>query len=181
MRLVIGLAQIVALSLSFGLALGLTMASPAAALGTFPTVTADDLNGVSKTLPADLPGEPTIVFVAYKRNQQPDVNSWINGLGLDPYRGAEFVEVPVVGQSTKLIRSVVDNGMRSGITDTNMRGRTITLYENVKFVNEPLGFKGRNKIRVLIVRQDGEVLWSTSGPATASGIAELQAAYAAAN
>ena len=33
----------------------------------FPQLDADDLNGRSVSLPQDLPGDPTIVFIAYKR------------------------------------------------------------------------------------------------------------------
>lgn len=165
-----------AIALTAALILSVT---PAFAAGAFPTVTADDLNGDSKTLPADLPGDPTIVFIAYKQGQQPDVNTWVYGLGLEPTQGAEFVEVPVVGRAARMMRSVVDNGMRSGITDTAMRARTITLYESVSLVNDPLGFSGRNEIRVLLVRKNGDVLWSTSGPATEQGMKELKALYIA--
>lgn len=167
-------------TLAFVTALALS-AAPAFSQGIFPTVTADDLNGDSKTLPADLPGETTIVFIAYKQNQQADVNTWVYGLGLDPSIGPEFVEVPVVGRGARMMRSFVDNGMRSGITDTAMRARTITLYESVSLVNDPLGFTGRNQIRVALVRRNGEVLWSTSGPATEAGMAELKALYLANN
>ncbi|MGB2497258.1 MAG: hypothetical protein ACPH9Y_02740, partial [Planktomarina sp.] len=48
----------------------------------FPLVDADDLNGRAVSLPDDLPGDPTIVFIAYKRNQQPSINAWVAGLGL---------------------------------------------------------------------------------------------------
>ena len=146
----------------------------------FPTLTADDLNGVSHTLPSGLPGNPTIVFIAYKQNQQEDVNTWVYGLGLDPYTGPEFVELPVVGAGASLMRGFIDNGMRSGITDTKLRERTITIYQNVSVVNDPLGFSGRDDIRVLVVKQNGEVVWSTSGAATDAGMAALRAAYASA-
>ncbi|GAA6209322.1 hypothetical protein NBRC116601_26150 [Cognatishimia sp. WU-CL00825] len=162
------------------LILALAPLGPALAKSVFPTVTSEDLNGAPKTLPAELPGDPTIVFVAYKRQQQEAVNTWISALDLDPSQGTEFVEIPVVGGATKLIRNVVDNGMRSGIVDTDMRARTITLYENASFVNDPLGFVGRNQIRVLIVRQNGEVLWSTSGPATDIQVNALKEAFIAA-
>lgn len=148
----------------------------ATAQTTFPALTADDLNGRSVTLPSGLPGDPTIVFFAYKQDQQFEVNSWVDALGLTADGDIEFVELPVVGAATVLIRPVVDNGMRSGIVDPAMRARTITVYQNVKTVNAPLGFSGRDEIRVLLVRQSGEVLWSMSGPATAEGAASLMAA-----
>ena len=161
-------------------ALLIALAAPASAQ-VFPTVTADDLNGVSHTLPAGLPGDPTIVFIAYKRNQQVDVDSWVSALGLDPERGAEFVELPVVGGMATMMKSYIDNGMRSGIVNTAARGRTITLYQNADQINAPLGFDGRNAIRVLVVKRDGTVLWSASGPATAEGVAQLQQVFTAAN
>jgi len=165
-------------ALAMTLLLTLSM-TPAHALGTFPTVTSDDLNGDSKTLPGDLPGDPTIVFIAYKQGQQNDVNSWVYGMGLDPSQGIDFVEIPIVGRAARLMKSVVDNGMRGGITDPNMRARTITLYESVNLLNSPLGFSGKDQIRVLLVRPNGEVLWSTSGPATPKGIEDLRALFEA--
>lgn len=161
-------------SIAFALGLAATAAS---AQGIFPTVTSQDLNGDTHTLPSGLPGDPTIVFIAYKQNQQPAVNTWIRSLGLDPARGAEFVEIPVVGKGATLMRGFIDNGMRSGIQDPNMRARTITLYESPSLVNDPLGFSGRDEIRVLVVRRSGEVIWSTSGTATNEGLAALAAAY----
>ncbi|MFT6426232.1 MAG: hypothetical protein ACJAX9_002611 [Celeribacter sp.] len=107
------------------------------------------------------------------------MDTWITGLGLDPDIGPEFVELPVVGSLTKAIKSYVDQGMQSGITAISMRARTITLYENARNVNAPLGFEGRSDIRVLLVRPDGTVLWQTSGPATDAAMLDLKALYTA--
>lgn len=154
-----------------------SIATFASAEGTFPTVTSEDLNGRTLTLPQDLPGNPTIVFIAYKQAQQDTVDAWVRSLGLDASRGAEFLEVPVVGRGARLMRSVIDNGMRSGITDTAMRARTVTLYESVSKINDPLGFSGRGEARVLVVARSGEVLYSTSGGPTSAGVQAVQAAY----
>lgn len=158
----------------------LLFSGAAQAGAVFPTLKSEDLNGDPHALPGGLPGDPTIVFIAYKQGQQPDVNTWLRDLALDPSRGPEFVELPVVGTAARMMKSVIDNGMRSGIIDTAMRARTITIYESAASVNAPLGFQGRSEIRVLIVKQDGSVLWSTSGPATPTGVSALRAAFAAA-
>lgn len=149
----------------------------AAADARFPTLTAEDLNGRSLTIPAQFPGAKTIVFIAYKQRQQAVINAWIDALGLDPSRGAEFVELPVVGGAARAMRPIIDNGMRSGITDTAMRARTITIYQNASVVNDPLGFAGRDTIRVLVVDRDGRVIWSTSGNVTSAGVKAVQSAY----
>jgi hypothetical protein len=161
------------------LSLIITFITTSAFAETFPTFSSQDLNGKTHILPDDFPGDPTIVFIAYKRGQQADVDTWITGLGLDPDIGPEFVELPVVGSLTKAIKSYVDQGMQSGITAISMRARTITLYENARNVNAPLGFVGRSDIRVLLVRPDGTVLWQTSGPATDAAMLDLKALYTA--
>ena len=104
--------------------LALMLSTQAYAETILPKLTADDLNGRILALPADLPGDPTIVFVAYKQNQQPQINAWVNRLDLQPEGGPAWVELPVVGQGAALIRSVIDNGMKSGITSKAMRART---------------------------------------------------------
>jgi hypothetical protein len=144
----------------------------------FPSFVAEDLNGDTHALPDDFPGNPTIVFIAYKRGQQSDVNTWIEALALDPSIGPEFVELPVVGTLATPIKPYIDNGMRSGIVNTAMRGRTITLYESARKVNAPLGFDGRDDIRTLLIRPTGEVLWSTSGPASSEEVSVLKRVYA---
>jgi len=63
----------------------------------FPSLDADDLNGRAVSLPQDFPGDPTIVFIAYKRNQQPSINAWVARLGLQERGGPAWVELPVVG------------------------------------------------------------------------------------
>ena len=165
------LATVTALGLSAALAVG------ALAQDRFPSFTFDDLNGQSKTIPRDFPGDPTIVFIAYKQRQQGAVNTWIAELGLDASMGPEFIELPVVGTGAKVMRSFIDNGMRSGIVDPAMRARTVTIYDSPSKVNDPLGFSGRDDIRVLLVRPNGEVIWKTSGPATAQAAEALRAAY----
>jgi hypothetical protein len=161
------------------LSLLIALFAPSAFAETFPTFASQDLNGTAHTLPDDFPGDPTIVFIAYKRGQQPDVDSWVNALALDPDTGPEFVELPVVGTFTRVIKPYIDDGMRSGIVATSLRARTITLYESARDINTPLGFTGRREIRVLLIRPSGEVLWKTSGPATSDGVSDLKAAYSA--
>lgn len=105
----------------------------------FPPLIADDLNGRSLNLPADLPGKLTIVFIGYKREQQSNVNVWVEQLDLRETGGQAWLELPVVGRGAVLFRSFVDNGMRSGITSPQMRVRTITIYSSWRAFNLALG------------------------------------------
>ena len=62
----------------------------------FPPLTASDLNERSLNLPADFPGKPNIVFIAYKLEQQPNVNAWVEQLDLCETGGQAWAELPVV-------------------------------------------------------------------------------------
>ena len=143
----------------------------------FPTLTADDLNGRSLSIPADLPGTPTIVFIAYKREQQPNINAWVEKLDLHETGGLAWVELPVVGLGAVLFRSFVDNGMRSGITSPEMRARTITIYSSRSAFNRALGIQGRGEIYVALVDPDGTVHALIAGDVTEAKVAQLRSAY----
>ncbi|MBL6637207.1 MAG: hypothetical protein ISP37_02740 [Planktomarina sp.] len=153
------------------------LANAAIAELQFPLLDADDLNGRAVSLPQDLPGDPTIVFIAYKRNQQPSINAWVARLGLQERVGAAWVELPVVGRGAALFRNFVDNGMRSGITSTAMRGRTITIYSSQRAFNMALGIDGRDDIYTALVGRDGQVYVLIAGDVTAEKMAQLRAAY----
>ena len=143
----------------------------------FPPLDADDLNGRAVSLPQDLPGDPTIVFIAYKRNQQQSINAWVARLGLQELGGLAWAELPVVGRGAALFRTFVDNGMRSGITSTAMRGRTITIYSSQRAFNKALGIDGRDEIYIALVGRDGQVHVLIEGDVTDEKIAQLRAAY----
>ena len=143
----------------------------------FPPLTADDLNGRSLNLPADLPGKPTIVVIAYKREQQPNVNAWVEQLDLRETGGQAWVKLPVVRRGAVLFRSFVDNGMRSGITSPQMRARTITIYSSRSAFNLALGISGRGEIYVALVDPDGTIHALVEGDVTEAKVEQLRAAY----
>tara|TARA_B100000787_G_scaffold125448_1_gene94682 strand:+ start:334 stop:843 length:510 start_codon:yes stop_codon:yes gene_type:complete len=143
----------------------------------FPLLTADDLNGRSLNLPADFPGTPTIVLIAYKRNQQPSIDAWVERLGLRENEGPAWVELPVVGRGAAFFRSFVDKGMRSGITSLGMRARTITIYSSRSAFNLALGIAGRREIYVALVDPDGTVHALIKGDVTETKVQKLRAAY----
>ena len=143
----------------------------------FPSLTADDLNGRSLELPADFPGMPTIVFIAYKRNQQPSIDAWVERLGLLESEGPAWVELPVVGRGAAFFRSFVDKGMRSGITSLGMRAKTITIYSSRSAFNHALEITTRAEIYVALVDPDGTVHTLIQGDVTEAKVEMLRAAY----
>ena len=143
----------------------------------FPSLTADDLNGRSLDLPGDFPGTPTIVFIAYKRNQQPSIDAWVERLGLRESGGPAWVELPVVGRGAAFFRSFVDKGMRSGITSLSRRAKTITIYSSRSAFNRALEIDTRVEIYVALVDPDGTVHSLIQGDVTEAKVKKLRAAY----
>jgi hypothetical protein len=58
------------------LAAALTVPSVAEGTMTFPSETGRDLNGRTLQLPRDFEGDADLVFVAFVRGQQADVDTW---------------------------------------------------------------------------------------------------------
>jgi hypothetical protein len=83
----------------------------------FPRLAARDLDGRAVALPAGLPGDWNVVIVAFRREQQDLVDSWVPWLdqraAADPRLG--FAELPAIGLRWQPARSVIDGGMAAAI------------------------------------------------------------------
>ena len=160
---------------TFALALALTL--PADSI-RFPTVTFDNLEGRSLTLPADFNGERNVVFVAFLMEQQRDVDTWAPWLRqtLPKYPGSDFYEIPTIQRMVAPMRWMINRGMRGGIPDRAVRERTVTLYIDKAPFKAALGITSEAEIQVLLVDRAGRVRWRTTGPFTAAKAAELDRA-----
>ena len=153
------------------------MITPATAEVIFPDLEADDLNGRTLSLPKDLPGQPTIVLIAFKRKQQSSVDAWVDRLDLLPEGGPAWIEMPVVGRGAAIFRSFVDKGMRAGITLEVMRGRTITIYSSRRAFNNALGIQSMKDIYVALVDPNGTVHILIQGDVSEEKMKKLRSAY----
>jgi hypothetical protein len=145
--------------------------------GQFPTIKAENLNKVQMTLPADFGARRSIVFVAYKQNQQNVVNTWLPFASQAAKKsGVKYFETPVVSSSYKLMSGFINNGMRSGIQDTGTRAKTITLFTNVGKFNKLVGLSGTNTIHVIVLDRNGKVLAKQSGAYTQDKAKAISAA-----
>ena len=153
------------------------MITPATAEVIFPDLEADDLNGRTLSLPKDLPGQPTIVLIAFKRKQQSSVDAWVDRLDLLPEGGPAWIEMPVVGRGAAIFRSFVDKGMRAGITSEFMRGRTITIYSSRRAFNNALGIQSMKDIYVALVDPNGTVHILIQGDVSEEKMKKLRSAY----
>ena len=131
----------------------------------FPPVSGKNLDGKLFNLPGDFAGRVNLVFVAFAREQQSDVESWkpfIDDVG-QRFPDVKVYEVPVISRSYSLFRGFIDGGMRRGISDPAVRAATITLYIDKNPFDAALGAGSEQSIVVLLVRPSGEILWRATG------------------
>ncbi len=146
----------------------------------FPEVTGIDLLGREVRLPAGLSGSPRVVVVAFEREQQADVDTWIRAAEplLAARPAARLYEVPVIGASSAPFRFWVNNGMRAGIPDEAARRRTVTVYTDRDGFLATLGAR-RESITALLLDDGGRIAWRADGPADPAKVAGLAAAIGA--
>jgi hypothetical protein len=145
---------------------------------TFPEVEARNLLGTDVALPQAFEGERNVVLVAFRRNHQDLVDSWLPWLeqraANDPQ--LRFYEIPMIGRIWAPARPFIDGGMASSIKDPVVLARTLTIYGDLGKVTGPLSIRDRSTISVFGLERDGSVVWRGTGAYSA----DLSAALAAA-
>ena len=131
----------------------------------FPAVQGKNLNGRSYSLPVDFGGELNVVLIAFKREQQADVDTWTPMLRrlADTHHRLRVYELPTLPRMLKLVRGFIDGGMRGGIPDTSVRAATITLYIDKTPFNQALNIYTEDQIHVMLVDRAGVIHWRWIG------------------
>jgi len=152
----------------------LMLGSPDSA--TFPPVTGENLNGREVHLPSDFDGDRNLVLIAFHRDQQKSVDTWAKFADSLLVRDSTFrwYEIPTLGRRYKIIRGIIDGGMRGGIPDTAARTRTITLYIDKSPFRKAMGLGTEDSIYAVLVDREGKVYWRATGVHTPAKAAELE-------
>jgi hypothetical protein len=134
-------------------------------MGRFPKLQASNLEKRLLNLPGDFDGSRNLLLVAFQREQQEQVDTWLREMKrfeeVDP--GFRYYELPTIQSPNRLLRWIIDTGMRRGIPDPKARARTITLYiDKVPFL-KALGITDERRIHCFLVDRTGRVLWRTEG------------------
>jgi hypothetical protein len=132
----------------------------------FPQITGIDLEGKKRELPQAFGGKLNIVAVAFKREQQKDIDSWNEMVDEATNNNPEirFYEVPLIYEMKASSRFWVNNGMRSGV-DAEDRANVITVYtKREKFLE--ITKMNIETIYILLVDDSGKILWRVEGPSS---------------
>ncbi len=162
MRTVVIVASILLLS-----APRLSAASPEDAL-YFPEIDGVTLDNVAQVLPRDFKGRLNLVLLAFRRGQQLEIDSWLPELRqLALSRpGFDYYEVPVIGPQIAPLRWVIRKGMSAKITPPEKRLRTILIFSAKAPLLKILEITSEETIVVLLLDEQGQLLWRSAGPWT---------------
>jgi hypothetical protein len=138
-----------------------------------PLVTAKDLNKKSITWPRDFTTDRTVLIIAFERDQQSMVDSWVKGLGLKENKSVSWYEAPVINNPGKLIRGFIDNGMRKGIPTPEARSHVVTLYVKKKEFMKAMQINDED-VHVLVVDRNGKVMTRSKGIYSMTSAAPVQ-------
>jgi hypothetical protein len=142
----------------------------------FPTVRGSNLSGDEFTLPTDIEAEYAVAMIAFKQQQQFDINTWLPVASelADKYSDLVYYEFPTIDRLNPAARAFIDGGMRGGIPDPVARATTITLYLDKSAFKQALEIEAEDSIVVLLINREGQVFWRADGPATEAAVEELK-------
>ena len=130
----------------------------------FPRVSGSNLLKEKVRFPDDLMGQPTLALVAFKRQQQREVDTWLARLEEFEGRGVRVLELPTIsGMAWGWMAGFIDGGMRSGIPDPAARARTVTLYTDTAKFREALGLETRDEIYAVLLDDEARVVRVEAG------------------
>jgi hypothetical protein len=146
----------------------------------FPHLAARDLEGRALELPRDFSGPANLVIVAFRRQQQSMVDSWVawfESIAAE-YPALRCYEVPVIATRWSPARPFINGGMAQAVRAQEARRRTLTVYTDVRRVTDALAIDDTETVTVLLVDADGRLRWRATGPVTEHTGAGLLAALA---
>lgn len=131
----------------------------------FPEISGKNLEKKQYNIPYDLEGELNMLIVPFQRWHQTLVDQWSHFLNNieNLNHNFRYYEMPTLNLTYKVMRFMIDGGMRAGIPDKDVRERTITVYINKRLFKKHLKIQSEDTIYLFLIRKNGEILWRTEG------------------
>lgn len=142
----------------------------------FPQMKGINLKGEIINIPEYFSGKHNLIIVAYVRDQQADVDTWIEKLDQinEIFPDLKFYELPIIDKSSPLFRFYVNNGMRRGVTNPERRKVVITVYTDVKEFLQITKLQTIEEIAVFILDPNGKIMAKTSGKYSEDQVQKLK-------
>lgn len=131
----------------------------------FPSFEGKALTGQKFVVPESLGKPHNLLLVAFKREQQEDVDTWIPRLEKveDENDDFAFYEFPILPEMNAMARWFIYRGMRGGIASERARARTVTFHLDKREFRDRLRIDSEEFIHAFLVDSTGVVIWRATG------------------
>ena len=146
-----------------------------AQLQTFPEIQAITLSKKQVTFPGFARGKYAFILIAFKRQTQGEVDSWLDPF-LEDFYGKQkvtFFEIPMISGSWKWMSSWIDSGMRAGVPDEK-HDHVATYYGPLTYYFDYFDIRDSRTVYVFLLDRQGRIIWRDNGPASEQKYEELK-------
>jgi len=129
----------------------------------FPIVSAKTLEGQETIIPDDAEGKVVLVCVAFLRESQSQLDSWLNPF-YEKFGSRDdvmFYEIPMISGGYKFMKLIIDGGMRGGLPQFKHK-HVVTMYGDVQSYQEALGVDP-TKGHAFLLDREGRIRWQEQG------------------
>ena len=153
---------------AIGAALALAIAAPSESglLGKLPSFTAKRMHDQTPVaLPQQLPSARTLAIVVFKSSQQKEAQGWVDGLRLNEDRSIAWVRIPVFSDRNDEAQRRTKEAMLLARYPTEQdRERMMAVVTDKEAFVRAAGLTGTDRVSVLVLDRNGNVLAKAQGP-----------------
>jgi hypothetical protein len=154
-----------------------TVLTVSAVAAVFPPIESENLLKEAVRLPEQLPADRSLLIMAFQREQQENVETWIHGMHLEN-SPLPWLEIPLIDNPGMLGRWFINSGMRSGIPDDYTRAHVISLYPDKAEFLGAIGIEDEGAVYALVVTRKGEIVERIKGDYSPAGAKKIWQALA---
>jgi hypothetical protein len=141
----------------------------------FPEIPAETLSRKKVIFPHHTRGKFAFLLIAFRRQTQGEVDSWLNPFVHDFAGNKEitFFEIPMISGNWKWMSGWIDSGMRSGVPDEK-HDHVATYYGPLRKYFDYLDIRDPRTVYVFLLDKEGRIIWREIGPANENNYGELK-------
>ena len=134
-------------------------------MGKLPFTVAKRADRQPVALPADLPAHRTLVVVTFKRDQRDDADGWIHGLDLRRAPHIQWVRMPVIDSpADDSARTAAEDRVFGHFDSHPDRQSVLAVFTDREAFLRRTGLTRHDRVHVLVLNREGDVLARTEGP-----------------
>jgi len=130
-----------------------------------PPIEGKALTGDSFSAPDDFTKPYNLLLIAFLREQQEDIDTWLPRLERVEDANEDFAlyEFPILAEMNTVVRWFIYQGMRGGITSERARARTVTFHLDKEIFRRELAIAAEDSIQVMLADSSGTIIWRETG------------------